>query len=117
MITTNQTNWAQFSISLFVALLGSVFIIYLMFNLFQTNFSFLLVKLRLKYLKKKTGRNILFIKHTTKSLFGGSLIDSKTLQKISEALNKFDGKDFDLIIHSHGGEIFSTMFIVNLFKE
>jgi len=57
------------------------------------------------------------IKHTQEALFGGSMIDQKTLIDISKALTKFKGKDFDLILHTPGGAIFPALFISRIFKQ
>lgn len=57
------------------------------------------------------------IKHTTQGMFGGSMIDQTTLRKITQALAKFKGQDFDLILHTPGGEIFSALFISRILKN
>ena len=115
--TTVQTNWWQFGFTLFSALIGSVFIFFLIGSVFKSTLTLVLVKIKLKLIKRKTKRHILFIKHTTAGMFGTSMIDRETLSDITEAFNKFKGKDFDLILHTPGGDIFSSLFISRLIKQ
>jgi ClpP class serine protease len=75
------------------------------------------VKLTLKAIKRATGRNIIFIKHTSSGMFNQSMIDQKTSLKLSEAMAKFEGKDFDLILHTPGGEVFSSLMISRILKQ
>ncbi len=109
-----ETNWTQFVISL---LFGSLFILWIFGDYLRMTVKNYIMKSYFFVLKKKTGRNILFIKHTERGLFSGSMIDQQTLNRIQKALIKFKGKPFDLILHTPGGEIFAALFISRLFKE
>jgi hypothetical protein len=114
LTTRVETNWAQFVISLFF---GSIFLIWILGGSLISMVSDFGFKLYFRSLKRTTGRPILFIKHTQSGLFDQSMINQKTLSRISEALTKFKGKDFDLIIHTPGGEVFSALYIARLFKN
>ncbi|MCK9369991.1 hypothetical protein M0R04_08815 [Candidatus Dojkabacteria bacterium] len=109
-----QTNWSQFTISL---LFGSIFFLWMFGNSLVTITKTILMKSYFRFLRGKTKRHVLFIKHTEQGLFSGSMIDQQTLNKIQKALIKFKGKPFDLILHTPGGEIFAAMFISRLLKE
>jgi ClpP class serine protease len=114
---TTQTNWSQFGMLIFTALLSSAFLIYFLSKMFARSFSGFLVKRKLRWLKRLTKRHILFIKHTEMGLFGESMIGRDTLRDVTRALTKFAGKPFDLIIHTPGGEIFSSQLIARMFKQ
>ena len=112
--TTTTTNWPQFATSL---ILGSFMMFWLFGSIFIESIKAKNTKVLLKLFKLKTKRNVLMIKHTQQALFGGSMIDQKTLRDITKALTKFKGKDFDLILHTPGGEIFPALFISRIFKN
>ena len=112
--TVNTTNWAQLIISL---VLSSFFLLFFFGQMLSDGVENIAVKVFLKRMKNKTGRPVMFIKHTQQGLFGGSMIDQATVNKVSRALNEFKGKDFDLILHTPGGEVFSALFISRLFKN
>ena len=112
--TTNTTNWSQMIISL---VLSSFFLLFFFGQMISDGIDNTSVKIFLKTMKRKTGRPAMFIKHTEQGLFSSSMIDQKTVNKISRALNEFKGKDFDLILHTPGGEVFSALFISRLFKN
>ena len=61
--------------------------------------------------------SLMIIKHTQQDLFSSSMINRRTLEKVQEALTKFEGKDFNLILYTPGGEIFSAMYISRLLKK
>lgn len=113
---TNQTatNWTQFYISL---LLSSVMMLWLFGQMIGEGLQTSSVKGLLKQIKRRTGRNIIFIKHTSQDLFSQSMIDDKTLYKLQIAMNKFAGKPFDLLLHTPGGSIFPAMYISRLLKD
>lgn len=118
VITTTQTNWSQFGITIFIGLISSFFIFMLIWNnVLKPSFSALMIKFSLSSIKKKTGRNILFIKHTSSGLFDASMINQNTLLDLNNAMKEFNGKPFDLVLHTPGGEIFSSMFISRLIKN
>jgi ClpP class serine protease len=112
--TSTQTNWSQFIISL---LFGSIFLLWVFGGIFATSVKNILMKLYFIAVSARTGRHIIFIKHTEQGLFGGSMINQNTLNKIQRAMIKFNGKPFDLVLHTPGGEIFAALFISRLLKE
>jgi len=112
--TIATTNWSQYVTSL---LISSLVIFFFFGQLLVESFKAMTTKIYFSLLKRKTGRHIIFIKHTENDLFSASMIDSKTVNKIAEAMNKFKGKPFDLILHTPGGEVFSAMYISRLLKE
>jgi ClpP class serine protease len=114
MTTTTTTNWTQLIISLAVS---SIFLLWMLGQSFSGGLSEIFGKLKLRSLKRLTGRHIIFIKHTTSDLFSSSMINQDTLSKIQKALLKFKGKPFDLVLHTPGGEIFSALYISRLIKS
>lgn len=112
--TTAATNWTQYVTSL---LLSSFFILFFFGQVIGDGLKAASTKVYFKLLKKKTGRHMIFIKHTDNDLFSASMIDQKTVNKIAEALNEFKGKPFDLILHTPGGEVFSAMYISRMLKS
>ena len=112
--TVNTTNWSQLAISL---VLSSFFLLFFFGQMVSDGIDNTMVKVFLKTMKKKTGRPAMFIKHTQQGIFGGSMIDQTTINKISRGLNTFKGKDFDLILHTPGGEVFSALYISRLLKN
>lgn len=115
---TSQTDWTQYSFSMAVALLSSIFVIFILWDsAFKPMFSAVILSYKLRQIKKKTGRPMMIIKHTNSDLFSQSMITQKTMTDITKGLEKFQGKDFDLILHTPGGEVFSSLFISRLFKQ
>jgi len=112
--TVTTTNWTQLWISIGFS---SFFILFFFGQMISGGIDNTAAKIVLKTMKRKTGKPILFIKHTQQGMFGGSMIDQNTVNKVSRALNEFQGKDFDLILHTPGGVVFSAMFISRLFKN
>lgn len=118
IVLEQTTNWKQYSISIVIALISSFFVFYMMWDSFlKEEFSKILAKFMIRRIKKATGRNIILIKHTNRELFSSSMIDQKTLQDIIKHMNKLNGKPFDLILYTPGGEIFSSLYISRLIKE
>lgn len=111
---TAATDPTQYIITL---LFGSFMLIWILGGVMGTSIKSALSKLTLHALKKQAKRNIVVIKHTQSDLFSQSMINQKTLEDMNKALNKFEGKDFDLILHTPGGEIFSANFISRLLKN
>jgi len=115
IILTNTTNWNQYVLSIIIGSLG--ILIYLYFLLKSGAFSGGFGLFSLKKISKMTGNNILMIKHTEQGLFSLSMIDETALRKISYILNKFEGKPFDLILHTPGGDVFATLAISRLLHQ
>ena len=112
--TTSSTNWTQF---LTTIIFSSFFLLFFFGQMISDKIDNTSIKVFLKSMKKKTGRPAIFIKHTSQGLFSASMIDQGTINKVSQALNEFKGKDFDLILHTPGGEVFSALFISRMFKN
>lgn len=114
-VTVNaSTNWVQFMTTIatsLIAAFGLFFILYApqIFSSIKAG--------SLRILAKRSKRSVIFIKHTQQGLFGGSMIDQTTLAKVSEIMNKLNGKPFDLILHTPGGEIFSSLALSRLIKQ
>lgn len=115
---TTTSNWPQFTMTLVMGIIGSAFMIFIFWgSLIQPQIGNIISKLTLRKIRKVTGRNILFIKHTQQGIFSQSMITQNTMLDISKAFRKFDGKPFDLILHTPGGEVFSSMFISRMLKS
>jgi ClpP class serine protease len=112
--TTAATNWTQFALTLAVS---SIFILFFFGQMLGSGIDNTFVKLTLNKIKRNTGRDVVFIKHTNSSLFNQSMIDQKTASKLSEAMAAFKGKDFDIILHTPGGEVFSALMISRILKQ
>jgi len=114
-VTVNAaTNWIQYVMSAIIALV-STFGIFLILYFPQISATFTSGKL--KKLTKITGKNIVMIKHTQQDLFSASMIDQDCLRKMSRIMNKMNGQDFDLILHTPGGDIFSSIAVSRLIKQ
>jgi len=117
-VTVNSsTNWTQFAIAIGVALLGSIFVLFMIYQAIKPNLITLYLKLKLRKSLKKSGRRMIIIKHTDFDLFSSSMIDNKTMMKLVNCMNKIEGKDFDLVLYTPGGEVFSAMYISELLKS
>lgn len=112
--TAVSTNWTQYMTSL---ILGSFFLFFFFGQLIGEKIDNTFVKLTIKKIKRATGRNVVFIKHTSSGMFNQSMIDQKTATKLYEAMAEFKGKDFDLILHTPGGEVFSALMISRILKQ
>lgn len=115
-VTVNAaTNWTQYLMTALITLISSfglILIIY--FPQIKKSFA----GGSLKTLSKLfTGRNIVMIKHTQQALFSASMIDQECLRDLSEVMNKMGGKDFDLILHTPGGDVFSSLAVSRLIKQ
>ena len=111
--TTTKISWTQYIPSL---LIGAFVLIWMVSTFAKEGLKGVFSRISLRFIKKKTGRHIMTIKHTRGDLFSPSMINQETLKDVTLALNKFKGKPFDLILHTPGGDIFSAIFISRLFK-
>lgn len=75
------------------------------------------IKSKLKKLKLLTKKHVLLIKHTDDGFFSSSSIDRGTLNQVTKEIQKFKGKPFDLILHTPGGDSFSSLFISRIIKK
>lgn len=106
-------DWATITVQ-FIPVLAYLAIFILIFMLPHISSS---KSLSLKKLSKITKKNIVLIKHTDAGLFSMGMIDQTCLRKISHIMNKMKGEDFDLILHTPGGDIFSTLAISRLINQ
>jgi len=114
-VTLNsQTNWTQFITTILIGLLSSFGLILIIYfpKILGAFGGGSLIKL-----SKITKTNMVMIKHTQGGLFSQSMIDQQTLRDMSRIMNKMNGKDFDLILHTPGGEIFSSLALSRLIKQ
>ncbi len=113
--TTTQTAPWQFYITL---IMGSIGVLYCLVMVFGEKIKVAMAKAYLMAFKMCNKTNsLMIIKHTQQDLFSSSMINRRTLEKVQEALTKFEGKDFNLILYTPGGEIFSAMYISRLLKK
>jgi len=112
---TTTTNRFQFWSSIIVA---SVFTIFILIKIAGQEIGNLFSVLQLKLFKMKNKvKHLMVIKHTENGLFSSEMIDRSTLDKVQKALIGFKGEDFDLILYTPGGEIFSATYISRLLKK
>lgn len=111
-------NSTQFWLTMIATLISSIFILMFLWNgTIKPIVAKITIKNALQGVKAISKRNILFIKHTQSGLFGGSMITQETMLQLNKALAKFSGKPFDLVLHTPGGEIFSSMFISRIINQ
>jgi hypothetical protein len=114
-VTVNTaTNWTQYIFSAFITLFASFGLILILY------FPQIVKSMKggtLRTLSKITGNNLVMIKHTKQALFSQSMINQETLRDLSEVMNKMGGKDFDLILHTPGGDVFSSLACSRLIKQ
>jgi len=110
----SSTNWTQFFLSASLALLGTfgLFIIIYFPSIWSS-----IKSGRLSKISRYTKRNVVMIKHTQQALFSASMIDQRCLSDLSQVMNKLEGQDFDLILHTPGGDIFSSLAVSRLIKQ
>ena len=110
----SSTNWTQFFLSASLALLGTfgLFIIIYFPSIWSS-----IKSGRLSKISRYTKRNVVMIKHTQQALFSASMIDQRCLSDLSQVMNKLEGQDFDLILHTPGGDVFSSLAVSRLIKQ
>ena len=112
------TEWTQYLMMIGITVLGSLFVFIFLWDGYIKPFvGSMVVKLTLRNFKKRTGRDALIIKHTFNGLFAQSMIDITTLNKLETALKKFDGRPFDIILHTPGGQIFYAQILSKIIKN
>lgn len=112
--TVQKTDYVQY---MGTWILSGIFLVFYLYSAFYIQISEISVKGSLKKIKNKTDRHVLLIKHTQQAMFSGSMIDGKTMLELNKALTKFKGQPFDLILHTPGGEIFSSLLISRIIKN
>jgi len=112
---STKTNWTQFALTIAVSAIAFV---WLLGNYMGMAINGLISRIMIGIFKKRNKiRHLMVIKHTRSGLFDISMINQNTMKDIQEALIKFKGEDFDLILYTGGGEIFSSEYISRLFKS
>jgi len=114
-VTTQvQTNWTQYFMTALIGLIST-------FGIFLILYAPLIFSKigrgRLKILGLLTKKNVVMIKHTEQGLFSGAMIDQSCLRDMSLVMNKLEGQDFDLILHTPGGEVFSSLALSRMIKQ
>ena len=117
MHMVSEQNWEQFGITVFLAAIGSILMVYYAFIFAKPLFGAVQSWIKLYRIKSLMGRNILLVKHTQQDLFSASMIDSGTMYKLEKAIKKFNGKPFDLILHTPGGYVFFTQILSRIIKK
>lgn len=111
------TEQSSFQFWLTIAISGFM-ILYLLMGFLHGYGKIILSKILIKIFKKSHKiKHLMVIKHTRNELFNVSMIDGSTTRNIQEAMIKFNGEPFDLILYTGGGEIFASEFISRLFKS
>lgn len=100
-----ETNKSQFWTSILVSLVISFWFI-LYFAAQNGSMKSLVAKIKLSLLTK---RPTLVVAHNATGLFDASMIDQKTLNKITKFLAKNHSKEVNLVLHTPGGSIFHSM--------
>ncbi len=112
---TTTTNPYQFYLTL---AMSGFFIFYFIIKLFGASIMSLVSKTMLRiFVRKNEIKNMMVIKHTSQDLFSASMIDRNTLESIQKALIKYNGKPFDLVLYTPGGEVFSATYISRMFQK
>ena len=71
----------------------------------------------IKEFSRITGRPTIIIDHSRQRLFKPAMIDKKTVTDIIRAMNRIGGKDFNLVLNSGGGEVFSSQLISDVMQK
>lgn len=112
---TTAQNGFQFWMNIVIAGFAMIYFVILMLAQVAKGG---LAKIVLTIFKKVNKTNhLMVIKHTNREMFSQSMIDQNTMTEVQEALTKFNGKPFDLIMYTPGGDIFSAEYISRLFKQ
>lgn len=112
--TVQSTNWMQFFTTLIIGLFSSFALVIILYGPMLFNG---LGRASLKSISRITKKSVVLMKHTESGFFSPSMITEKNLRELSYIMNKLKGKDFDLILHTPGGEIFSSIAISRLIKN
>jgi len=111
---TAATNWTQYIATAVIGLLSSMLIFIV---LYAPVIASKIGSRTLRKISKLTKRNVVMIKHTEQALFSQSMINDQTLRDLTAVLNKMNGEPFDLILHTPGGEVFSSLSISRMLKQ
>ena len=116
-VTLNSsTNWTQYGMSIIIGLISTFGLLLVIYSgAIIRSFKGLSVSLRA--LSKMTNNNVVMIKHTGQGMFSQSMIDQQCLRDLTAVMNKMEGKNFDLILHTPGGDVFSSLAISRMIKQ
>ena len=103
-----ETSPYQFWIALLISSLMMFFYIFIMF---KGQFSSLLLKYRLRAFTKLTGRPTVVIKHDSEGLFSMAMITRNLIPKLNKILQKLNGRRFNLVLQTPGGDVFATVLL------
>lgn len=115
LAVTTSTSPEQFWITTGVALLvgGGIF----MLPMIMGNGNPIKKAKAVKAFSKLTGRPTVIVDHSKSSLFKPSMIDNNTVTTILNAMNKLGGRDFNLVLNSGGGQVFSSQLISDAMQK
>jgi hypothetical protein len=74
------------------------------------------MKKEIKAMAKVTGKPVIVMQHHDAGLFGQMIMPS-TVVKLAKALRKCGGKDVDLVLHTLGGDLFSSVQIAKMIRD
>lgn len=120
LVLTSTSNWSQFVIQVFVALMSSALIFMIIGKPYIQRYKQRKFVKKLKKIYRKLGRNFLIIRNSNQQgLFDsdGVMIDRDMHLEIARKLQDMKGKDIDLYLHTPVGEIFATQSISRLLRN
>ncbi len=106
----SRTSWPQFIISALITLFVGSIMIFIM-NSGSNSSSSIKGHFAAKKFSKLTRRDTIIVNHAKQGLFGGSMITQETVNDVTRAMTKLNGKPFNLVLHSGGGEVFSATLL------
>lgn len=110
----SETNWTQYSVSLII---GSVFVLYFLWKMFREYLSDPVTWVCLWWFSRRTGRKTFLIRHNQAGFFGGQMITRDLTGVLKSFLRRARGGDVNLVLHTPGGCVFSTLYLSRLLKE
>ena len=120
VIQTTTSNWSQYVISIIVSLISMALIFMILGQPLIQKTKEYIIKRKFNKIYKKSDKHYLIIKHgSPKGLFDSTntMIDRNNHIQIAKKIQDFNGEDFDLYLHTPGGEIFATQAISRLLQN
>ena len=112
------TEWSQYGLALFFTAISCLFLLVFAWDGFVKPFVGSIYSKYIFYkISRITGRNILLVKHTEQGLFSQAMIDLNTVNNIENAFKKFNGKPFDVILHTPGGYVFYAQLVSKALQQ
>ena len=113
--TITKTNWIQFGVTIAAS---AFFILWMLGQSIGEGIGKIISKVLIYSFKKANKvKHLMVIKHTRSGMFDMSMINQETMRELQEAMLKFKGENFDLVLYTGGGEIFSSEFISRLLRS